>query len=627
MSGSGTELRRVSWIDVFPFIRLFHTSRRAMSFGPLVLGLLSVLSCYLVGRGLDAVWTSAGAGVLVEYDVGVRPGRGSGPIVERILESPRSEIQIYATKSAARYSSWYQSNAQFERERTAERNRLITPEFPGKVAAALALIDTRLAAGLAAIDSKTDLPPETRESKRLELRKAADVLRFSLHRLPSRHVSTLSPEFAADILIDSDGVIPAEQRRAELDDLVKLLRDSDEIRRIDASRPRGPFAAFLDYQMDCFAGAIQGVSVGRLGLGDGPFAMEPSMLGSVGASIRGVAWMATQRPFYAFVFGILALLIFAIFGGAICRCAAIESARDKTASVSSALRFSREKLPALAGGALLLPGIFLLAWAAMFISGVIGGILPWGIGALLAGLLYFLAIIGGVALAFALIGMMFGFHLMWPAVAVEGSDSFDAVQRGAGYVFQRPWCAAFYSFLLLVYGAFAFLVIRGIAMLLLKLTHAASDAGLSVAGALSSARTDTLTPLGAMWHMPAWQELSFVPTVGDVPFWGQFGIAPLSTGESIGAFFIAIWVFLAVAVVGGFAVSYFFCGSTTMYTLLRRDVDGVDFDDIFYEGDDEDELNYLKVDDEPPADAGAGGPAAKGTPLPIVSAPSGGTGL
>jgi hypothetical protein len=69
----------------------------------------------------------------------------------------------------------------------------------------------------------------------------------------------------------------------------------------------------------------------------------------------------------------------------------------------------------------------------------------------------------------------------------------------------------------------------------------------------------------------------------DVNFWGDFGTAPLSGSESFALFFIALWVFVFVGLVGAFVVSFYFCGSTEMYFLLRREVDAVDYDEIYYE--------------------------------------------
>jgi len=185
-----------------------------------------------------------------------------------------------------------------------------------------------------------------------------------------------------------------------------------------------------------------------------------------------------------------------------------------------------------------------------------------------------------VVLTFTLLAVVLGFHLMWPTIAVEGSDAFDAVQRAAGYVFGRPWHTAFYSFVLLLYGGVSFVMVRIIAMLVLKLSHVFTGAGMNLA---SSAETSTIGKLDAIWHMPAWQDLPLLPATGDVNFWGTFGNAPLSGAESFTMFFLALWVFLVVGFVGAFIVSFYFCGSTEMYFLLRREVDAVDYDEIYYE--------------------------------------------
>ncbi len=205
------------------------------------------------------------------------------------------------------------------------------------------------------------------------------------------------------------------------------------------------------------------------------------------------------------------------------------------------------------------------------------------VGELLAGVLYGLALLGGFALAMILLATVLGLHLMWPAVAVEGSDAFEAVTHAAGYVGQRTWHAGFYSLLLLLYGGVSFVMVRLIGMLLLKLTHVFSGAGMSWFGNISGWRTHSISKLDAMWSMPAWNDLTLLPATGTTPFWGTFFNAPLSFTETIGAFLIACWVFLVVAAVGAFVVSFFFCGSTQMFLLLRRDVDAVDYDEIFYE--------------------------------------------
>ena len=83
-------------------------------------------------------------------------------------------------------------------------------------------------------------------------------------------------------------------------------------------------------------------------------------------------------------------------------------------------------------------------------------------------------------------------------------------------------------------------------------------------------------PLGklqAMWFSPAFSG----------PFFGRFYLFPLSASEALGSFFISIWVFLLVGLVIAFAISFFFCGYTLIYLLLRRDVDATEMEEVYVE--------------------------------------------
>ena len=58
--------------------------------------------------------------------------------------------------------------------------------------------------------------------------------------------------------------------------------------------------------------------------------------------------------------------------------------------------------------------------------------------------------------------------------------------------------------------------------------------------------------------------------------------------ESIGAFFICLWVLLVVGLVISFVASYFFTANTTIYFLMRKKVDKTDYNDVYLEEDVED---------------------------------------
>jgi len=74
---------------------------------------------------------------------------------------------------------------------------------------------------------------------------------------------------------------------------------------------------------------------------------------------------------------------------------------------------------------------------------------------------------------------------------------------------------------------------------------------------------------------------------------------------------MALWVYLVVGLVAAFVVSFFFCGSTQMYFLLRRDVDATDYEEIYYE-----------EPEEEPAAPEAGTGFVTETPAPVTPAPS-----
>jgi hypothetical protein len=361
------------------------------------------------------------------------------------------------------------------------------------------------------------------------------------------------------------------------------------------ARPQGPFIRLLDYEMKCFAGAIQGVCAGRLGFSGSALSPEPAMLGSIVSAGSGVFWLATQRPCFFVIFALLLTAIHSLFGGAICRVAAVRIAREEGLSAGAALRFAREKFLGYAA-ALLLPAItFVGIGVCIWVGGLIAAVPGLHF---ITGILYVLTLIGGFLLAMILILLVTGFHLMWPTIAVEGSDAFDGIQRAFGYVMQRPWHTGFYSIVLLIYGAFSFVFVRLLATLSLKLSHVFTGGGMNLA---SSAKIETLGKLDAMWKMPAWQNLPLLPSTGDVNFWGSFASAPLSGVESFTWFFLALWVFLLVGLVGSFVLGFYYCGSTEMYFLLRREVDGVEFEEIYYE---EPEDEFDEELDQPEAPLG-----------------------
>jgi len=204
----------------------------------------------------------------------------------------------------------------------------------------------------------------------------------------------------------------------------------------------------------------------------------------------------------------------------------------------------------------------------LLIIGLIGAI-P-AVGELIVGLAFGLVLAISFILALIVIGGLAGLGLMYPTIAVEGSDAFDAFSRCYGYIYARPWRTVFYTLVTAIYGTLCFTFVK----LFAGLIFGASSV---VVGAMMNIDTAKLAaPLGkfqAMWFSPS--------LTG--PFFGRFDVLPLSGWEYCGSRLVALWVYVLVGLVIAFAISFFFSGYSMIYLLLRKRVDATEMDEVFVE--------------------------------------------
>src|SRR5881394_1639735 len=106
--------------------------------------------------------------------------------------------------------------------------------------------------------------------------------------------------------------------------------------------------------------------------------------------------MKHHTVFFA-IFFLWFLVVWSIFGGAIARIAAVHVARDEKISIRQALRFSTAKFLSF-----LSAPIILVVGLVVAIGGALGNI-P-GIGPILVGALFFLALIAGFVMTLVLLG-------------------------------------------------------------------------------------------------------------------------------------------------------------------------------------------------------------------------------
>lgn len=302
---------------------------------------------------------------------------------------------------------------------------------------------------------------------------------------------------------------------------------------------------------------------------------------------RAVKWACRYHTIYCVILGLIKLSIIAIAGGAICRIASLLFARGEKPGLFQALRFSTKKFFSFFAAPLIPLAIIIVVGILIFLLGLIANI-PF-IGELIMGISIPLALVAGTLITIIAIGAIAGFNLMFPAVAYDGSDCFDAISRSMSYIYAKPWHMGFYSAAALIYGAICYIFVRFFAFLLLFITHLFLAIGVFTDS--SGKEADKLSAI--------WPESSFTTLVGPLSFTNT------NFSESIAAFLVYICLLLIVGLVIAFVISFYFSANTIIYSLMRNRVDGTDLEEIYTYYEDTDVLmeaekqNPDKAESEP----------------------------
>ncbi|MHC4213187.1 MAG: hypothetical protein ACYSWP_07450 [Planctomycetota bacterium] len=278
--------------------------------------------------------------------------------------------------------------------------------------------------------------------------------------------------------------------------------------------------------------------------------------------VKACDWAFRYHPVYCIIFSLMNLAVISITGGAICRIAALQFAQGEKPGISEALQFSTKRFLSFFTAPLIPLAIIGIVGGFVILLGLAGNI-PWGVGEILMGVFACLAFILGAIVAVLLIGAVAGFNLMFPAVAYDGSDCFDAMCRSFMYIYSRPWRMGFYSSITAVYGAFCYLFVRFFAFLILTATYIALDIGIYK-------KMDGITNLQRIWARPDFLNLLGTDQV------------VLDNGAQIFAgWVIYLLVLLVIGLVVAFIVSFYFSANTIIYALLRNRVDHTAIEDVY----------------------------------------------
>jgi hypothetical protein len=264
--------------------------------------------------------------------------------------------------------------------------------------------------------------------------------------------------------------------------------------------------------------------------------------------------LAASEWLQAALYVLWVLAVGALIGGAITRRVACEfTGRGEPGVQESLWHAAGRFLETFTAPLISVVGMVLLTALGSLIA-VLGRI-P-GIGEPLAALLW-----GGVLLLALVMALMaVGVAAAWPltvaASSLEGSDSFDALNRAYNYLFVRPWYAAGMLLAVLVYGSLLVLFLVAL--------------------------------VGLTLHFAQWIVAGPLPEAGlarimaDVPELIR-PAAPNATvpDGSLSSLLAGAWHRGAALLLTAFVYSFFWTNAALMYLLLRKSVDATDLDRIF----------------------------------------------
>ncbi|TVQ63193.1 MAG: hypothetical protein EA378_02565 [Phycisphaerales bacterium] len=262
-------------------------------------------------------------------------------------------------------------------------------------------------------------------------------------------------------------------------------------------------------------------------------------LGGGGRSGPGPVEVVFSHPVSSIVLGVPMLAILAVGAGAISRSAAREFALNERDPWPRSLAFAAGRGVSFFF-TLAIPILFVLAiYLTIAVAGFLLLTLP-GV-SIVGAVLFALALAAGLLAAVATLAGLLALPIFLAAMACEGADAIDAVQRAYAYAIARP-------IRLVVYIAIAELL------------------GLVFIGVVA-----LVTSLGVSFSLDA------ASAFGGRPLPNPDAGALWSASGAI----VEFWIKLAVLLVGAIALSYLASAGVIVYLLIRRVVDGQHHQDLW----------------------------------------------
>jgi hypothetical protein len=236
-----------------------------------------------------------------------------------------------------------------------------------------------------------------------------------------------------------------------------------------------------------------------------------------------------------------------------------------------------------------LPLLIALAGTSVFALQLVfvGWMMRLDVLAFIAALVWPFVILLGLMMAILLLGALFGWPLMWATVSVEGTDAFDALSRSYAYTYQRPlrllWYVLFAGFLAIV----SMFVVKLFASSAVALGNWSISWGLDQPTLRSVVAPLALPSAGAInAAAPASEIIPAADADSKAPSPASADAAstqPPAQSKVLAATadIIRFWKQLVALLVAGYQAGFLLVSAVGIYLLLRRDVDGVQMNEVF----------------------------------------------
>jgi hypothetical protein len=218
--------------------------------------------------------------------------------------------------------------------------------------------------------------------------------------------------------------------------------------------------------------------------------------------------------------------------------------------------------------------------------------------AFVAAIFWPFVLIVGLMMAILLLGALIGWPLMWATVSVEGTDGFDALSRSYAYTYHRPFRLLWYVLVAAVLAVISMFVVKLFAAAAIALGDWSVDWGLdtyTMNNVVNAGPADLPAPAPAIAGTEPAVDAVVVDADETVAVPGEPNAMIRGARQMVN-----FWESMVSALAAGYQAGFLFVSAVGVYLLMRRDIDGVQLNDVYIDPADEFGLPPL-------ADEAAGG--------------------